>query len=144
MSPSRSKLLFGLFAGQILFGLSRLPHAVLWKRWHRIEQMRAKGPLEFHLGFVDLDTREAIRRLREETAKNSVILFHGSWRGPIEFAAPLLYPRVLLSAHRLPDLRLRTFMGRPVGRLDFGGKKEVVLLESTEKKLRLLPERRGK
>jgi hypothetical protein len=108
--------------------------------------MKRLGAREFHLGFVDARTREAIRRLQEETPENAVILFHGAWRGPIEFAAPLLYPRVLLAAHRLPDTGRESYLGRPVARLAFGGKKdrEVVLLESTPTRLRLRPERRGK
>ncbi len=151
MALPPSRLLLGLLVLHILFGISRLPHAGFAKRKKHIDLMKALGPREFHLGprdshpgYADEQTRKAIQRLQEETPENAVILFRGAWRGPIEFAAPLLYPRVLLLAHRLPDLGARTWLGRPVARLRFGDREEVVLLESTETQLRLRPERRGK
>lgn len=131
----RSLLLLALGA-HLLFGLLRLPHAAYHKRMAQIASRRGLGDLAYHLRFSSQSVA-ALAWLRDHTPTDAVVLFRGPWQGALEFAAPLLQPRLLYAEAAMPT-GIQTMFGRPLARGSLPeGEGLMVLVAAVDQPLRL-------
>ncbi|HEX5053220.1 MAG TPA: hypothetical protein VFZ65_15705 [Planctomycetota bacterium] len=99
MPSSRWSLgLLALVSVHVCWGLARVPTKVLARRLTYIEAFRRDGDAAFLFGDARIQGADAVLWLREHTANDSVLLWRGTETGPIEFAAALLWPRLLVAA----------------------------------------------
>jgi hypothetical protein len=108
-----AKSLFWLIALHIIWGVSRIPHAVIGKRWRDIAAYHHEGEAAWRLQKGHLDGAQAIHHLREVTAEESIIPISGSTKGALEYAAALLWPRLCCWADQLPA-KDQFYAGRPI------------------------------
>lgn len=109
-------LLTLLLAGHVVFGAVRLPGKVWGERLADIQAYHQQGAPRFFLATEHLHGAAAIEWLLANTAPDSAVVWRGDSKGALEFAQPLLWPRLLIAdpAHPLPDGR---YEGRPLARL---------------------------
>ena len=120
-----------LLGAGILFAVARVPHAVWSKRRDEIDLYQRLGAAGYHLRLIDRSGRSArdLQWLREHTPEDCALVYAGEERGAFEFAAPLLFPRLLVRATAVaPDAT--HYAGRPLARatLPDGGGTGVLLL----------------
>lgn len=117
-APSTAGARLGACAGALLllhvaFGLARVPHAVVVKRWREVAACREEGDAAFILRTAHLTGAEAIAMLRNTTPENAVIAVRGEDKGVLEFAPPLLWPRLCKAEGALPAGAVSA-EGRPI------------------------------
>ncbi len=127
-------LMVAAFMGSLAFSLSRLPHAVYYKRFRRIMKWREKK--DIYSFFVnDLPwARDALEWVLENTKENTVILYEPS-PGLRLFPIPrIIYPRLLVSKYAVRK-GCKTACGREIATAPApgGGKGFVVLKEEAGK-----------
>ncbi|MCA8948531.1 MAG: hypothetical protein KDE27_03465 [Planctomycetes bacterium] len=110
------------------FGALRVPHAVIWKRWCEVADYRAEGGVAWRLESAALDGREAIETLLRTTGEDAVVLLRGDPKGAIEYAAPLLWPRLCCVAGAVPA-EAETYLGRPIAARVLVGEGRALRLE---------------
>lgn len=108
MSPPSAgirRILYLLLLVHLLLAIQRLPGKVYRRRADHLEQIRAKGYVDFFLG-DDPPTAKSVQWLLDNTPADSVILIRGSvtggWQGDLELANALLHPRLLYSEPAAP------------------------------------------
>lgn len=102
MSSSRWSLaVLLLLLGHVAWGLVRASLRSVPRRAAEITDYRRLGDAEFLLTDAKLPdaprSAQVIRWLREHTPPDARITWHGADRGAIEFAAALLWPRLLVA-----------------------------------------------
>ncbi len=102
-----------LLVTHVAFGLARVPHAVVAKRWREVTACRAEGDAAFILRTAHLTGAEAIVTLRATTPQNAVVAVRGVDKGVLEFAPPLLWPRLCKAEGAIPA-GAATDEGRPI------------------------------
>lgn len=103
VTPSRwSTALLALLLGHLAWGLLRLPTRVVPRRLHEIEAYQRLGAAPFLFADADLQGAAAIAWLCTHTAPDQRIAWRGVDRGAIEFAAALVWPRLLVRAQAAP------------------------------------------
>ena len=115
------------------FALLRLPK--LWvKRQDEVAAFRQRGDAEYLLTGGGLTGTDVIERLRRETPEQCAIVIRGESRGAMEFAAALLFPRLLVHDALVPKDATSVF-ARPLAR----GAQGVVALRGLGRSLSLEP-----
>ncbi len=98
VSSSRwSQVVLLVLLGHLVWGLARVPSRGIDRRACDIARYRRLGDATFLLGQAALQGAEAIVWLRAHTAEGQRVPWQGADRGPIEFAAALLWPRLLVA-----------------------------------------------
>ena len=124
-------------AGHLVWCIARIPHAAWLKREKEIGQWRQQGPIRYHLGRQGDATVAAVEWLADHTPKDAVILWEGSFKGPMEFAPALLWPRLFVAAGYV-TADATTLFDRPLARgAPDGGEAGQIVLVATERDLRL-------
>ena len=97
----------------VLFGLFRIPHAVIAQRFEDVAGFRRDGDAAWLFRTAKLEGADAIGLVRARTGPDAVVAFRGDRKGAMEFVPPLLWPRLCCAADRLPA-GATTFAGRPI------------------------------
>ncbi len=105
-------LLLALVAAHLVLLVVRIPHAAFGKRLRSIREWRERGQVHYHLGRWP-ESAAAIDWLLEHTPPNCVVPWRGDWKGALEFAPALLWPRILYVAKSLGSSQLSVH-GRPI------------------------------
>jgi hypothetical protein len=92
-----SNALLALLLVHLLWGLARTPSRALARRGEDIAAFRRQGDAAFLFADAALDGADAILWLRAHTPPGARIAWRGADRGAIEFAAALLWPRLLVA-----------------------------------------------
>jgi len=99
VSPSRWSLaVLLLLVGHLAWGLVRVPSRALVRRQADIATYRRLGDAAFLFGEARLQGADAIVWLRRHGRADERVRWQGADRGAIEFAAALLWPRLLVGA----------------------------------------------
>jgi hypothetical protein len=126
-------ILLALLGAHVLWCLARIPHAVFSKRAREVAEFRALGGVEYLLARNELSGAEVVRSLQRDTPERCAVLFAGEPRGVLEFAAALLWPRLLVDAKALPGVH--EIRGIPFARGTVGGVEGELVLHATRERL---------
>ncbi len=104
-APMRSPIAWiaVLVLAHLLLGALRVPGSVVGRRLDEIADCRRLGHPAFALRQARLGGRAAIERLLVTTPPDAVIGYRGVQKGALEYAAGLLWPRLLRRAESLPS-----------------------------------------
>jgi hypothetical protein len=130
-----SRVLLVLAGIHVMWGLVRLPRMVV-DRQEEIAGYRAAGAGVWQLATAKLQGGKALEWLRDNTAPDAVVLHEGGVRGPIEFAAGALAPRLLVATTACA-VSEASYAGRPVAKGSYGGRSGTVVLVASETDLRI-------
>jgi hypothetical protein len=97
----------------VALGIARVPHAVIGKRWTEIEEIERDGFVAWSLSTARLGGADAIDELLRTTAADAIVPVRGPFKGALEYAPRLLWPRLCCAEHLLPA-GLDTRHGRPI------------------------------
>lgn len=119
-----------LLLATLAFSLARLPHATWRKRLAQVRAMEELGPVGYHVGRTWPATARIAQWLCENTAEDAVILWRGSWQGPLEHVAASIGRRLLYDAAVAGGIANseRVLAGRPVARATWGGSEGRIVL----------------
>jgi hypothetical protein len=95
-------VLLAALAVHLAWGLARVPTKVVARRAELIADHRRHGDVVALFDASDLGGAELVQWLRANTPPDATIAWEGAATGAIEFAAALLWPR-LLAASPGPD-----------------------------------------
>lgn len=98
MADPRSRwrwLLLGLLVVHLLTGLVRLPRTV-GKKLEQIDEYEKLGRYEFFLGDRTQESAAIVERLVQSVPEDRILYWEGEWKGQLELAAALLFPRLLV------------------------------------------------
>jgi hypothetical protein len=118
-----------LVIAHVLFGVGRIPHAVIAQRWEDVDGYRRDGDAAWLFREAKLEGADAIAAVRARTAPDAVVLFRGDRKGAMEWAPPLLWPRLCCAEERLPA-GAKTFAGRPIADLVLVGDENLLRVEA--------------
>lgn len=97
------QLFLALLVVHILVGLIRIPRNVS-KKLDEISEFQKDGPYAFPFRGRESESAEILTLLATSTSPNSVLYYEGRQKGSMEFAAALLFPRLLIQFDpRYPD-----------------------------------------
>lgn len=130
-------LVVALVTLHIGWGALRVPTKVWGKRLDEIQRYRADGAPRFFLDTEHLSGAAAIERLLSETPEDVAVLWRGDWKGPMEFAAALLAPRLLLHEIVQPPGAAAAHGRRFATLPDEQGNSRVIVLEGTRTDLEI-------
>jgi hypothetical protein len=119
----------------IAFGVLRLPHAAWGKRLDQMRALEQRGAIDFHLESYGSLTVETVREL-SLLPEDSVVLWRGDHRGPIELVPALLRPRLLYAEAAVPPGATHV-LGRPLARQRSGAGERCIVLVAEGRNLRL-------
>lgn len=126
LRPSLNRAVLWLVAAHVVWGASRAAFRSAPRTAAEIAAYRRDGAERYLLGSAKLDGADAIDWLRQNTPADAVVAWRGEAQGPIEFAAALLWPRLLVAAD---DRNATNRLGRPFARGTRDGRSgEVVLV----------------
>jgi hypothetical protein len=106
-------LLWAALAAHLAMGLGRVPASVFGKRLAEVSAWQCEGPAHYLFRTTSLTGVGAVDELLRVTPADAVIVWRGETKGPMEFAAALLWPRLLIAEQSLPADATR-WQGRPV------------------------------
>jgi hypothetical protein len=107
-----ASLLALLVLAHVAFGLLRVPHAVVARRVRDVQAVADEGYAPFAMQRARLLGADAIETLRAATPPDAVIAVRGDFKGALEFAPALLWPRLCRRAETLAGMA--TLSGRPI------------------------------
>lgn len=84
-----------LVFGHLAIACARIPTDVIGKRRERIADYHARGAVRFHLDTKTMQGAAAVETLLRHSPPDAVVLHRGAYSGALEFAPPLLWPRLL-------------------------------------------------
>ena len=114
--------------GHVVFGLLRIPHAVIAQRWADVDAFRREGDAAWLLRTARLNGADAIALVRECTGPDAVIAIRGAHEDALEWAPPLLWPRLCCAERALPA-GATTFAGRRIADLVLVGDEKTLRVE---------------
>jgi len=121
-------VLAGAVVVHVVFGMARIPHAVIAQRFADVEGYRSEGDAAWLFRTAKLMGADAITAVRARTGPDAVIPIRGDLE-PLEWVPPLLWPRLCCAVERLPA-GARTFAGRPIADLVLVGEGMTLRVES--------------
>ena len=113
----------------VVFGLCRIPHAVVAQRLEDVAGYRRDGDAAWLFRTAKLEGADAIAAVRARTAPDAVVVFRGDRKGAMEWAPALLWPRLCCAENRLPA-GATTFAGRPIADLALVGDRLTLRVEA--------------
>ena len=90
-----------------VLGISRIPHAVIGKRWREVAEFQDEGGVAWRLRVANLEGVDVIEELRRTTPPDAVIVTRGAFKGVLEYAPRLLWPRLCCSETLTPADEIR-------------------------------------
>ena len=121
------RVLWLVLLAHVVWCVGRIPGVVFGKRIEEVREFRQQGDIRYLLARNALEGAEQIEWLRANTPELCAILFRGTRRGSLEFAAALLWPRELCAIERIASDQ-NYVDGKPLARGKLPGKGEGVLV----------------
>ncbi|HMQ21173.1 MAG TPA: hypothetical protein PKE00_01710 [Planctomycetota bacterium] len=122
-----------LLIATLVFSIARLPHATWRKRLAQVRDFEELGTVGYHVGRTWPGTARIVQWLCENTTEDAVILWRGTWQGPIEHVAASIGRRLIFDAALAAGIEgsERQLVGRPVARATWDGNEgRIVLIAS--------------
>jgi hypothetical protein len=107
------QLVLLLLALHFLVAVLRIVPKHWGKRLDQIQRYESLGRYAFFFGEERREAGDVLQWLAEHTPANSVILWRGEWRGAMEFAPALLWPRMVYD-ERAAAIGQTEVHGRPI------------------------------
>lgn len=98
-------LLAGLVLGHVVFGLLRVPHAAVARRLEEIDAVETRGRVAFAFESAYKaayrNGAEVVQELLDTTPQDAVVPVRGDFKGALELAVALLWPRLCVRAEQV-------------------------------------------
>ncbi|PIE23859.1 MAG: hypothetical protein CSA62_05535 [Planctomycetota bacterium] len=107
------QLLLLLLGAHLAIVALRIPSKHWGNRLDEIQRYQEQGRYHFYFRQEQRQNGDLLQWLAENTPQDSVLLWRGEWKGALEFAPALLWPRLLVDARALPPGQ-DSFHGRKV------------------------------
>ena len=95
-------LLLILLGAHFAVATLRIPTKHWGKRLDEIARYEEKGRYHFYFGDEQQQNGDLLQWLAENTPEDSVVLWRGEWKGAMEFAPALLWPRLVVDVRAVP------------------------------------------
>ncbi|MCA8968174.1 MAG: hypothetical protein KDC95_00270 [Planctomycetes bacterium] len=136
-APWTPRVAWVLVIASFAFSLARIPHATWGKRLAQVREFEQLGAAGYHLGRTWPDELRIVEWIEANTPSDAVVLWRGTWQGPIEHVVASIGDRLLFDADvagGIPGSETQ-LLGRPVARGSFEGKTGRVVLIATRESL---------
>ncbi|MGE3173918.1 MAG: hypothetical protein AB7O97_14935 [Planctomycetota bacterium] len=98
-------LLAGLVLGHVVFGLLRVPHAAVARRLEEIDAVETQGRVAFAFESAYKaayrNGADVVQLLLDTTPEDAVVPVRGDFKGALELAVALLWPRLCVRAEHV-------------------------------------------
>lgn len=119
----------------LAWGLARVPGKVVARRLDDVRTFATDGDASALFAASGLDGADVIAWVRAEAPPHAVVLWRGAEVGAIEFAAALLWPRLVVRAAAVGDAS--THAGRTIATATLAGRRGRIVLVGDGKTLRV-------